>query len=142
MTRLTQWTLSEQFAFGDAFTWRLKDSQIRYRGKGRYSQSHNECIPVETEAVSEFAAALDLLDVWSWRDDYHPSDLGYTVCDGSSWSFTAAMGDRECRCGGVNAYPAFQSPSETTLRGGRYALLVEAMYQSFGINDAFVDEMY
>ena len=129
----SSFTLSDQFALGGEFTWRLKDSEIRYRGKGEYSQIVNRRIPASDEQIAAFKDALDLLDVWSWRNDYDPDDVGFMVDDGSSWLFAASIDGRECECGGVNAYPAFQDASQTTTNRGRYALLLAALYACFHI---------
>lgn len=130
----SSFTLSEQFALGGDFTWRLKDSEIRCRGSGEYAQIVNQRIPVSDERVVAFKDALDLLDVWSWRNDYDPDDVGFMTDDGSSWSFAASIDGRECKCGGVNAYPAFGDASKTTTDRGRYALLLAAMYACFDID--------
>jgi hypothetical protein len=127
-------TLSEQFALGGDFTWRLKDAEIRYRGSGEHAQIVNQRIPANDERIAAFKDALDLLDVWSWRSDYDPDDVGFMTDDGSSWSFAASIGDQQCKCGGVNAYPSFRDASQTTLDGGRYAMLLAAMYACFDID--------
>ncbi len=101
----TSFTLQEEFALGGGFTWRLKDAEIRYRGSGAYSQLVNQRIPARGERIAEFIDALNLLDVWSWRDDYNPEDMGFVTEDGSSWSFTINIDERVWKCGGYNASP-------------------------------------
>jgi hypothetical protein len=125
--------LTEQFAFGSQYSWRLKDSEIRFRGSGDYECLVNRRIPASDAQVKEFSAALELIQVWDWRSDYDPSDVGVTVQDGSSWSFVASDGRRECRCGGMNAYPSFADPTRTTTDQGRFALLRAALYDCFAI---------
>lgn len=131
---MTTFTLQEDFALGGGFTWRLKDSEIRYRGSGAYSQLVNQRIPANDDRIANFHDALDLLDVWSWRDDYDPEDVGFVTMDGSSWRFAVSIDDRNCKCGGNNAYPAFIDPRQTTTDRGRYALLIAAMYACFDID--------
>jgi len=127
-------TLQEDFALGGGFTWRLKDSEIRYRGTGTYSQLVNQRIPAGDDQFANFIDALNLLDVWSWRDDYEPEDVGFVTMDGSSWTFAICIADRDCKCGGNNAYPAFRDPRQTTTDRGRYAVLLAAMYACFDID--------
>ena len=127
-------TLSETFALGGDFTWRLKDSEIRYRGSGEYAHVVNKRIPANDDRIAAFKDALDLLDVWSWRNDYDPDDVGFMTEDGSSWTFAASINDQHCKCGGVNAYPSFRDTLQTTLHGGRYAMLRAAMYGCFDID--------
>jgi hypothetical protein len=126
-------TLTEQSAFGSGYSWRLKESEIRFRGTGDFEHLVRRRIPASEEQIASFLAALDLIRVWDWRSDYDPSDFTATVEDGSSWSFVASIGARQCRCGGVNAYPSFADPKVTTADRGRFALLHAAMYDCFGI---------
>lgn len=127
-------TLTEVFAFGDSFEWRLKDSQIRFRGKGQYTQLVNQRIPAGADQIANLRAALNLLDVWAWRDDYDPRDIGWTVLDGSWWTFSCKIGEQTHKCGGNNAFPSFHDPLQTTADRGRYAMLTAAIYACFGID--------
>jgi hypothetical protein len=126
-------TLAEQFAFGSQYSWRLKDSEIRFRGAGDFERLVTRRIPASDAQVDEFFAALELIQVWEWRPDYDASDVGVSVKDGSSWSFIASDGERQCRCGGVNAHPSFADHKLTTIDRGRFALLHAALYDCFGI---------
>jgi hypothetical protein len=84
-------TLTEQFAFGSSYSWRLKESEIRFRGAGDFEHLVRRRIPASEQQVASFFAALDLIQVWGWRSDYDPSDLGVMIEDGSSWSFVAPL---------------------------------------------------
>jgi hypothetical protein len=128
-------TLTEEFAFGSMYSWRLKESEIRFRGTGDYERLVMRRIPASEKRIELFFSALDLIQVWEWRSDYDPSDFGAMVDDGSSWTFVAAIGPRKCRCGGMNAYPSFADPKKTTADRGRFALLHAAMYDCFRIED-------
>ncbi len=130
-------TLTERFSLGGEYTWRLKDSEIRFRGSRQFAQLVNQRIPAASERIEAFRDALDLLNVWSWRNDYAPEDVGWTTMDGSAWSFAASIGDRQCQCGGTNGYPSFADTSLTTTVLGRFACLVAAMYACFDIQ-AFI----
>ncbi len=88
-------TLQEDFALGGGFSWRLKDSEIRYRGSGTYSQLVNRRIPACDDQIANFIEALNLLDVWSWRDDYDPEDVGFVTMGGS---YFAAHGTCRTAC--------------------------------------------
>lgn len=132
-------TLTEQFAFGSQYSWRLKDSEIRFRGSGGYQRLVLQRIPVSVGQIAAFRAALDLIQVWDWRNDYDLDEVGCAVEDGSSWSFAAAFEPRDCRCGGVNAYPSFADANSTTTDRGRFALLAAAMYDCFGIH-GYIDQ--
>lgn len=136
---LVSFTLSEQHAFGSQLSWRLKDSEIRFRGSGEYEKLVLRRIPASPGQVADFLAALDLIEVWNWRSDYAPEDVARSVLDGSGWSFIASCEGRQCRCGGVNAYPSFADVSRTTTDRGRYALLVAAMYDCFCI-DGYINQ--
>jgi hypothetical protein len=126
-------TLSERSAFGSEYTWRLTVSEIRFRGSGDYERLVTQRIPASDEQIEAFFSALELIQVWDWRSDYDPEDVGATVDDGSSWSFIASDGPRQVRCGGVNAYPSYADARQTSLDGGRFTLLRAAMYECFGI---------
>jgi hypothetical protein len=126
-------TLTEQSAFGSQYSWRLKDSEIRFRGTGDFERLVTGRIPASDAQVDEFFSALELIQVWEWRSDYDPSDVGVTVEDGSSWSFIASDGARQCRCGGVNAHPSFADHMVSTVERGRFALLRASLYDCFGI---------
>lgn len=134
---LPTFTLRETFKRGGGFTWRLKDSEIRFRGSGAYAKLVTQRIPARSGQVANFVSALNLLEVWSWRNDYNPEDIGWMTLDGSAWSFAALIGGSECRCGGANAYPAFGDVSQSSLQQERYALLLAALYDCFDI-DAYI----
>lgn len=138
-TMQPSFTLSEQFAFGSQYSWRLKESEIRFRGSGDFERRVLQRIPASAEQVASFRAALELLHVWDWRNDYDPYDVGLGVCDGSSWAFSAMFGERSCICGGSNGYPSFADPKQTTTDRGRFALLCCAMYDCFGI-EGYIDQ--
>jgi hypothetical protein len=125
--------LTEQFAFGSQYSLRLKDAEIRFRGARDFEGLVMRRIPASDAQVDEFFSALELIQVWEWRSDYDPSDVGEAVDDGSSWSFIASDGERQCRCGGVNAHPSFADHKVTTVDRGRFALLRAALYDCFGI---------
>ncbi len=101
------------------YSWRLKESEIRFRGSGEYQRLVLQRIPASVEQIASFRAALDLIQVWDWRNDYDPNDIGCVVEDGSAWTFVASFEGRDCRCGGVNAYPSFADVNLTTTDRGR-----------------------
>ena len=127
-------TLTEDFARQGSFTWRLKDSEIRYRGTGAYSQLIRQRISVNQKSMEVFVDALNLLDVWAWRDNYHSEDTGWMTMDGSAWTFSVVTDDRQVKCAGINGYPAFRDPLHTTTERERFALLVAAMYECFNLD--------
>ncbi len=106
-----KFTLTERFALGGDYSWRLKDSQIRYRGSERFANQVLQRIPVTPSQVNDLIALLDLLDVWNWSSKYDFFDAGCMVEDGSTWTFDASIDGRSCRSGGGNAYPSIQSVS-------------------------------
>lgn len=127
-------TLTEQFAFGSRYSWRLKESEIRFRGSGDYERLVLQRIPASAEQIAAFFSAVDLLQVWAWRNDYDPQDVGLVVMDGSVWTFSASFEGRNCQCGGENGYPSYLDPKQTTTDRGRFALLCSAMHDCFGID--------
>jgi hypothetical protein len=126
-------TLNERYALGGEYTWRLKESEIRFRGSRQFALLVNQRIPASERQITAFCDALDLLGVWSWRDDYESEDVGCVTLDGSAWSFAASFKDRQCECGGSNGYPSFIDASRTTTDRGRLACLIAAMYACFDI---------
>ncbi|MFO0825818.1 MAG: hypothetical protein U0792_22310 [Gemmataceae bacterium] len=132
-------TLTEQHAFGSQYSWRLKESEIRFRGTGDFERLVIQRIPASAAQIEEFFSALELLQVWDWRPDYDPSDVNAVVEDGSTWSFVGSDGSRQCRCSGINAYPSLVDPATTTLNRGRFALLRAALYDCFGI-ESFIHQ--
>ena len=125
--------LTEEFAFGSTYSWRLKESEIRFRGAGRYERLVLRRISASEQQIVSFLDALDLLQVWDWRNDYRPIDVGFEVLDGSAWTFTANIGARNCRASGWNAYPSFADATTTSLERGRFGLLHAALYDCFAI---------
>ena len=130
----SSFTLTEQFAFGSQYSWRLKDSEIRFRGSGEYEQLVLQRIPASADQIAAFFSALDLLQVWNWRNDYDPAEVGFAVLDGSEWTFSASSGSHNCQSGGCNAYPSYADPKQTAIDRGRFALLRAAMYDCFGVD--------
>jgi hypothetical protein len=128
-------SLSEQFALstGGSFHWRLKDQEIRFRGTGPYSELVHQRIPAHDYQIISFHDALNLLDVWSWKESYQTIDTDYQVMDGSSWSFTATFSNQTCKTSGGNAYPSYLDVNKTVLERERYGLLIAALYDCFNI---------
>ena len=123
--------LVERHALAGVSSWRLKDGQIRRRGcdPGRPGGR----IEVARERIDQFVAALNLLEVWEWRQDYDPAECGYEVCDGFGWKFTALIDGRTCLAAGANAFPSYADVTKASLDVERYGLLLAAMRQVFGI---------
>lgn len=127
--------ISERYELGEhAWSWRLKDQKIRFRGAGKYSQLVSQRIPASESQVDSIIQAFDLLSVWRWRSDYHPQDVDVEVCDGSSWTFNVAFNGKTNRAAGSNAYPSFADPVDTSLSRDRFDLLVAAIYSTFNID--------
>jgi hypothetical protein len=126
----------EERCFEGRYSWRLKDGELRYRGDGHFANLILRRIPVTTDQIERFVAALDLLDVWSWRDNYDPEDLGMMVLDGGSWWFRAKLAGREIHTAGSNAYPSYTNPKETApiLCEERFAMLRASLYEAFTID--------
>lgn len=116
------------------YSWRLKEGELRYRGSKKYAGLINRRIPVSQIQLDSFFAALNLLDVWIWRDDYNPIDVGMQILDGGQWWFRASLNDRECQSGGWNAFPSYSDPTTTSLTAQRFALLRACLYDSFDID--------
>lgn len=127
--------ISERYELGEhAWSWRLKEQEIRFRGAGRYSQLVSQRIPASESQVDSIIHAFDLLQVWQWRSDYDPQDVDVAVCDGSSWTFNVAFNGKTHRAAGFNAYPSFADPAETSLSRDRFDLHVAAIYSTFNID--------
>lgn len=130
------------FAFGEKFElgghfyeWRLKDGEIRFRGRGQYEKLVLQRIPAAAEQIEAFARKLDELQVWEWLEYYHPREAGWMVLDGSEWFFEASFDDWHCKTGGHNAYPSLENPTVVSVddNGGRWGLLHNAIYECFNI---------
>ncbi len=119
---------------GHAWSWRLKEQEIRFRGTGRYSHLVTQRIPASEIQIESMIHAFNLLHVWRWRSDYHPYDCDREVLDGSSWAFNVVLDGQTNRSAGSNAYPAFSDPAETSLSRDRFDLLIAAVYSTFSID--------
>lgn len=118
---------------GGQYSWRLKEGELRYRGTREFAGLIEGRIPVSDGQIERFVAALDLLDTWNWRDDYHPQDVQMAVMDGGHWWFKAKLHDRVCHSAGENAYPSYHDPRQTTLNPERFDLLRAGLYETFQI---------
>jgi hypothetical protein len=96
-------------------------------------------IPATKLQVDAFEHAIDLINIWEWRIDYRPEECGWSVLDGSAWSFSAQGKERSHKCGGGNAYPSFADATLAAVNQERFALLVAAFYDAFSIA-AFIHE--
>ena len=133
----SKFELIEEAAFTGTTSLRLKGNHIKFRGTkgdGEPLPARNP-IPARNEQIDRLVAALDFLDVWNWKSNYHPIECGYTVCDGMSWSFSASIGGRECKSGGSNAFPSFLDVHKASLDAERYAFLVYAIRSTFAIDE-------
>lgn len=130
--------LGEFWFFGGEYSWRLKDGELRYRGTESFKDLIIGRIPVTANRVQKFASALDLLAVWSWRDDYDPQDLGHVCMDGGYWWFKAEINGRSIRARGANSYPSYEDARLTSCDEERFGLLKTALYEAFTI-DGFIE---
>ena len=128
--------LAEDATFIGTTSWRLKRNHIRFRGTNGEGNPLPAVQPIAASEIqiARFVAALDFLDVWSWKDSYNPEECGYTVCDGMSWSFKASIDGKVCNSSGSNAYPSFSDPQVASLDSERYGFLVFAFQSSFAID--------
>lgn len=127
----------EERCFTGRYSWRLKDGELRYRGDNQYANLINGRIPVTNDQIERFIAALNLLDVWRWRDDYDPDDFGMVTLDGGDWWFSAKLAGREIKAAGRNAYPSYADPRKTAdacFAEERFGLLRTCLYDIFEIN--------
>ena len=114
-------------------TWRLKEGQIRFRGTKSYQNLVVQRVPASIEQIQQFSDAMDLLDVWRWRPNYHSEEAGWRVLDGGTWSFKAEFHGRIICCEGEEGYPSFGDPLQVSINLSRFGLLIAAMYDVFAI---------
>ncbi|SMP44598.1 hypothetical protein SAMN06265222_1011161 [Neorhodopirellula lusitana] len=141
MSTQPTFTLAEDHCFGGQYTWQLQSGQLRFTGDDAFRHfdtfrnTHVTGIDVDDLQLDAFRNALDLLDVWRWRPDYTPMDLGYDIDDGVSWQFTASFADNECSAAGANAFPSFADPLITvaSLGAGRYGMLLATFCDTFRV---------
>ena len=134
MLELVTFEFGESRCFEGSYSWRLKAGELRYRGTESFAKQITGRIPVSDQQLERFVAALDLLEVWRWREDYKPSDAGREVSDGGTWWFKAAIDQRICNAAGKNAFPSFEDSQVTLLNPERFGLLSAALYQIFSID--------
>lgn len=127
--------ISERHAYTGSNSWRLKGGHIHFRGRDSSGNPLPAVLPVSApkEKIAPFIESLDFLDVWNWRPDYSPTECGYTVMDGMSWTLKGVLGGREINAGGENAYPSLQEIAKSSLESGRYSFLLFTFFRSFGI---------
>jgi hypothetical protein len=88
--------------FGPSYSVELEESVLTYRYSKRVTNfppewaSRSEKIRPSQKRWQTFRAALDQLQVWSWRTDYRDP----SVCDGTSWSAEIVYWDRAIRSPG------------------------------------------
>ncbi|MCW1926190.1 hypothetical protein OKA05_26770 [Luteolibacter arcticus] len=88
-------------------------------------------------SLERLEAALKLLELESWKASYRPEDVGSVVDDGGSWTLDFEFRDRRVLSNGVNAYPSFRYPAETSLHEERWHLLKEAVFSTIGFSVPF-----
>jgi hypothetical protein len=132
--------LHEDRCFVGQLNWIRDETQLRFSGAdalrhfGIFRNKHLPCVSCTPEQLSTFVDALNLLDVWSWRDTYRCEDVGSLIDDGYNWAFTAEFGDRRCNTAGYNAVPSLADPKSTSIHEtGRYGLLVFAFCDIFRV---------
>lgn len=134
--------LGESHGENVGYSWRLKEGELRYRGRGCFQDLIVGRIPVNGERLASFGAALNLLDVWNWLENYRPVFHGeasysqddiYWELSGSHWWFKAQIADQQCQTRGCSAYPAYDDPQHSTIKPERFHLLRAALYDAFGI---------
>jgi hypothetical protein len=132
--------LHEDRCFVGQLNWIRDDSQLRFSGADElrhfdmFRNKHLPCVSCSAEQLASFLDALNLLEVWSWRDAYRSEDCGTIVDDGYHWKFTARFGDQKCKSSGYNGVPSLADPQTTTVNdSGRYGLLVASFCDIFRI---------
>ncbi|WP_254512968.1 hypothetical protein [Anatilimnocola floriformis] len=132
----SKFELAERLCFHGEYSWRLKDGELRYRGTDYFKDLIVGRIPASNQQVEKFVVALQLLDVWNWRTDYNPNDIGHEVLDGGVWFFNIEIDGRSHKAAGVNAYPSYADPRKTSTDQERFRLLCAALYDCFYIDGA------
>lgn len=116
-----------------SYSWRLKDGELRYRGKGEYHVEPFGRLQTTPQQIERFIESLKFLQVVAWKQRYRPEDGGFAVLDGKWWWFKASVGDVTIDTGGDNAYPAFDDPKKTAYGVERFGLLRFAIMEVFAI---------
>ncbi len=135
-------TLTEDRCFGSRFQWRLADGQLQFAGTDDMRYFHpfrNQfmpCVSFDDAQLLQFRHALDLIDVWNWRPNYDPKDVGCRIDDGFEWEFTASFGDDRCSSRGTNAFPSLNDVQTTIAseNSGRYGVLIGTFCDIFRIS--------
>lgn len=125
--------LTVHVIFYGSFTWKLDRGLLCYRGTDGYHDPTMEPIPVSAEQIARFVELLDSLDVWHWKRDYEPEDIGYSVEDGGSWKFETRINGRTCQTAGTNAYPSLDDAAMTSLEPERFGRLLQGFEEIFRI---------
>lgn len=89
------------------------------------------------ESEHELLDALVLLDVFSWRKEYHAEDAGSVVDDGGWWSLDVEAGGKRVCSRGENAFPSYKAPLITSLREERLGLLRAAAFAALRLSVPF-----
>ena len=134
--------LGEHLVFIGEYSWRLKDGELRYRGKGEFAHEVLGRIPVTDAQIERFTDALGLLQVWEWRDDYDPEDieigwansLTWVIEDGRAWWFKARLNERTCRSQAEMRFRRMRITACHRLAAERFALLRTAFHETFAID--------
>lgn len=87
-----------------------------------------------------FWKAVQFLDVWSWKREYSPEDIGRRVVDGICWKVELKYDGRVMSSQGCNAYPAFESVQMTSTESERFDFLVHSIENLIGCSLNFSDE--
>lgn len=64
--------------------------------------------------MAGFLEAMNQMQVWRWKKNYDPQDIGETIYDGTDWHLVIEYRDRKIDTGGANAGPKPGRPQKTS----------------------------
>src|SRR3712207_1642804 len=85
-----------------SYTVELRDGKLVYEDAAPRTTSESITITPSPEQWRAFRRALDEIGVWTWRQDYQPSE---GILDGTSWSLYIQYPDHSVFSSGANCYP-------------------------------------
>lgn len=72
------------------------------------------------------------LQLFQWRNEYAPADIGLIVDDGSRWHLQISQAGQSMSSGGDNAYPSATNVKKTSMNNDRLRLFENALEELIG----------
>ena len=122
MKRPHRFVIEVDRAFPGTTLYLIKNGILRRESR---SQASVEITPKVVDWHG-FWRFCEFIQIWQWKTEYNPADVGLIFRDGITWTLDLAYDkSKRIRVNGNNVYPSFNNPRTSVVTMDRFGLLLD-----------------